>query len=59
MTFEEIKALDERYVMHSYGRVPVALEHGTGDTLWDVDGREYIDVTAGIGDSSMHIGDEG
>ena len=30
MTFEEIKALDEQYVMHSYGRFPVAIDHGKG-----------------------------
>ena len=59
MTFEEIKALDEQYVMHSYGRFPVALDHGTGATLWDVDGREYIDFTAGIGVTSLGHGDEG
>ena len=59
MTFEEIKALDEQYVMHSYGRFPVALDRGKGATLWDVNGKEYIDFTAGIGVSSLGHGDEG
>ena len=48
MTFEEIKALDEQYVMHSYARFPVALDHGQGSTLWDVNGKEYIDFSSGI-----------
>ena len=53
MTFEEIKALDEQYVMHSYGRFQVAMDHGKGATLWDVNGKKYIDFTAGIGVCSL------
>ena len=59
MTFEEIKNLDEQYVMHTYSRFPVALDHGKGATVWDVDGREYIDFTSGIGVTSLGHGDEG
>ena len=59
MTFEEIKTLDEQYVMHSYGRFPVALDHGKGATLWDTEGKEYIDFTAGIGVCSLGYADEG
>ena len=53
MTYEEIKALDEQYVMHSYARFPVALDHGQNATLWDVTGKEYIDFTSGIGVNSL------
>ena len=59
MTFEEIKALDEQYVMHSYGRFPVAIDHGKGATLWDTEGKEYIDFTAGIGVTSLGHGNQG
>ena len=59
MTFEEIKNLDEQYVMHSYARFPVALDRGEGATSWDVNGREYIDFTAGIGVTSLGHGDRG
>ena len=59
MTFEEIKRLDEQYVMHSYSRFPVAIDHGKGATLWDVDGNEYIDFTSGIGVASLGHADEG
>lgn len=59
MTFEEIKALDEQYVMHSYGRNPIAIDHGKGATMWSVDGKEYIDFTAGIGVASLGHADEG
>ena len=53
MTFEEIKALDEQYVMPAYSRFPVAVDHGKGATVWDVAGKEYIDFTAGIGVCSL------
>jgi len=59
MTFEELQALDEQYVMHSYGRFPVAIDHGKGATVWDVEGKEYIDFTSGIGVCSLGHGDEG
>ncbi len=59
MNFEEIKALEEQYVIHSYARHPVAMDHGKGATLWDTEGKEYIDFTSGIGVNSMGYGDEG
>ena len=30
MTFEEIKQGEETYIMHTYGRFPIALDHGNG-----------------------------
>ena len=59
MTFEEIKTLDEQYVMHAYSRFPVAIDRGQGAVLWDVNGKEYIDFTAGIGVTSLGYADEG
>ena len=59
MTFEELKALDEQYVMHSYSRFPVAIDHGKGATVWDTAGKEYIDFTSGIGVCSLGYGNEG
>ena len=49
MTFEELKSLDEQYVVQSYGRNRIGLDHGCGATLYDLDGREYIDFASGIG----------
>ena len=59
MNFEEIKALEEQYVIHSYARHPVAIDHGKGATLWDTEGKEYIDFTAGIAVTALGHGDEG
>ena len=35
--------------MNTYGRFPIALDHGEGATLWDVEGKKYIDLASGIG----------
>ena len=53
MTFEELKALDGQYVLQTYGRNPIAIDHGHGATLYDLSGREYIDFTSGIGVNSV------
>ena len=34
MTFEELKAMDDTYVMHTYARFPVDIDHGQGATLY-------------------------
>lgn len=36
------------HVMNTYGRLPIALSHGQGCRVWDVNGREYIDALGGI-----------
>ena len=59
MNYEELKALDEQYVMQCYGRFPVAIDHGKGATVWDVEGKEYIDFTSGIGVCSLGYANEG
>ena len=53
MTFEDIKTTEETYLMHTYGRNQIALEKGQGATLWDVNGKKYIDLTSGIGVNSV------
>ena len=53
MTYQELKDDEQLYLMHTYGRFPAALDHGKGATLWDIDGKKYIDLTSGIGVSSL------
>ena len=36
------------HVMNTYGRVPIALSHGQGCRVWDVNGRQYLDALGGI-----------
>jgi len=36
------------HVMNTYGRVPIALSHGQGCHVWDINGKRYLDGLAGI-----------
>ena len=36
------------HVMNTYGRVPIALSHGQGCRVWDINGKSYIDALGGI-----------
>lgn len=38
----------EQYVLHTYNRFPIVLEHGDGVYLYDTDDRKYLDFAAGI-----------
>ncbi len=38
----------EPHVMQTYGRLPIALSHGQGVWVWDVNGRRYLDALGGI-----------
>ena len=53
MTYQELKAEENKYVMNTYGRFPIALDRGEGATVWDVEGRKYIDLASGIGVNCM------
>lgn len=58
MTSEAVKSLTQQYIMNTYGRFPVAIDHGRGATLYDPEGREYIDFTSGIGVTALGYGNE-
>lgn len=36
------------HVMNTYGRVSIALSHGQGCRVWDVNGKQYLDALGGI-----------
>ena len=59
MTFEDIKKLDDEYVMHTYGRYQVVIDNGKSSTCYAPDGKAYIDFTSGIGVNSMGFSDPG
>ena len=57
MTFEQIKEQDQGYILPTYGRVDAALVKGQNARAWDVEGKEYIDFTAGIGVNALGYSD--
>ncbi len=36
------------HVMNTYGRLPIAMSHGKGCRVWDVNGKQYLDGLGGI-----------
>jgi len=58
MTSNEIKALDSQHVMQTYGRFDAVIDHGIGATLYDPEGKEYIDFSAGLGVNSIGYGNK-
>ncbi len=47
-SFAALKARYADSIMNSYGRYPLALSHGKAQFLYDLEGREYLDLLAGI-----------
>lgn len=55
MTFEE---KDKQYIAATYARFPVRLVRGEGRTVYDADGKAYLDLASGIGVNIFGYGDE-
>ena len=53
-----IISLDKEYVAGTYGRFPVELVSGKGCILTGTDGKQYIDLTSGIGVNSFGVADD-
>lgn len=52
----EILRRDDRYMIPVYSRYPVVMERGEGCTLFDVDGKAYLDLMAGLGVNALGHG---
>ena len=51
--FETAATLDDKYLLHTYGRLPVEFVRGEGAVLYDRMGREYLDFLGGIACASL------
>ncbi|MEM9671998.1 MAG: aspartate aminotransferase family protein [Cyclobacteriaceae bacterium] len=45
--------LDHQYYLPIFNRYPITLTRGEGSRLWDTDGKEYVDMLAGIAVTSI------
>ena len=50
---EKVIALYDRYVMNTYTRSPLVITKGKGSRVWDIEGREYLDLFPGWGVSGL------
>ncbi len=53
LSLNEIKDLDEKYLLNVYNRLPITFRYGSGEFLYDAKGNEYIDFLSGLGVVSL------
>lgn len=42
------QSLDERYIISTYKRLPIAIDKGEGNYLYDTEGKRYLDLFTGL-----------
>jgi acetylornithine/N-succinyldiaminopimelate aminotransferase len=52
-SYQEIVALEQKYLLNTYARYPVAFTRGKGVYLFDVDGKRYLDFLSGLGVNAL------
>lgn len=52
-----VKSIDKQYVLNTYNRFDLHLVEGKGSVVKDENGKEYIDLTSGIGVTAFGIAD--
>ena len=53
MKIDEVKEKGSKYLFQNYGRIDLCFDHGEGIYLYDLDGRKYLDLVAGIAVNSI------
>ena len=46
--YDSLVSRDKKVLCQTYGRYPLAIKRAVGSRLYDLDGREYVDLLAGI-----------
>ncbi len=59
MNAQEVIQLEQKHVLGVYARAPFVLERGEGSTLYDTEGRAYLDCVAGIAVNALGYNDAG
>lgn len=49
MNIKEIRELDRKCIINTYGERPLLIVKGRGMQVWDGEGKEYLDFFSGIG----------
>lgn len=55
---KEVMETEAKVLVGTYARAPVVLARGKGCKLYDVEGREYLDLTSGIAVNALGHADE-
>jgi acetylornithine/N-succinyldiaminopimelate aminotransferase len=59
MMSSQVRDLESKYIVQTYRRTPIVLVRGKGVCVYDEEGREYLDLLAGIGVGALGHGHEG
>lgn len=57
MRADEIIAYDQQYILQTYQRPNFVLDHGEGCYVFDTEGRQYLDMVAGIAVNALGYSD--
>ena len=49
----QVMELERQYLVQNYSRYPIVLRRGKGCYVYDVDGKRYLDLIAGIGVNAL------
>src|SRR5246127_1225154 len=52
-TYDQVVELEQRTLLQTYNRYPVAFEKGKGIFLYDFEGKKYLDFVAGLGVNAL------
>jgi predicted acetylornithine/succinylornithine family transaminase len=52
-SYQEIVEREQRYLVHTYARYPLAIAKGKGVFVYDVEGRRYLDLVGGLGVNAL------
>ena len=59
MSSSAVRDLESKHIVQTYRRTPIVLVRGKGVRVFDAEGREYLDLLAGIGVGALGHGHEG
>ncbi len=52
-TYQDIVDREQKYLLNTYARYPIALARGKGVYVWDVEGKRYLDFVTGLGVNAL------
>ena len=52
-TYPEIVAREQKFLLNTYSRYPLAIARGKGVYVYDVEGRRYLDFLTGLGVNAL------
>lgn len=56
---KSVKEIDKKYIMNTYNRYDLEIVEGMGCNCYDIEGKEYLDLSSGIGVNSLGYCDMG